>query len=119
MRTTFIDGPAKGQALTLRRAPIMLRVVCKGGVWDALDQLEDKVRPGEEVHVYRLTGPANWMHMRCAKPSQGGMFFYGGYALSPFAPAEEVLRDNKLWSEWCNSSWEQLCPDWARGKVGV
>lgn len=40
--SNFIDGPAKGVHLSLRRSPMFLRAVCEpNGKWDALDQLTD------------------------------------------------------------------------------
>lgn len=54
--TTFLDGPAKGQTLILKRSPEILRVVLepKTRKWDALDQPEDAPRPGEMVYIYVL-----------------------------------------------------------------
>ena len=46
--TRFLDGPAAGVLLALRRAPLYLRVVYhakREEPWDALDQLADV--PGE------------------------------------------------------------------------
>ena len=54
--TTFLDGPAQGQTLTLSRAPYFLRAVVSGGKWDALDGLEDKPADREMIFVYRLAG---------------------------------------------------------------
>jgi len=53
--TTFEDGPAKGQHLSLQRAPKFLRVVEDGGKWDALDQPTDEPRPGETLYAYRIS----------------------------------------------------------------
>lgn len=46
--TTFIDGPAKGQTLMLRRNPVYLIVTEENGKFDALDQLEDAPKPTEK-----------------------------------------------------------------------
>ena len=61
--TTFIDGPAKGQHLALKRAPRFLRVVVADGKWDALDQIEDEPRPGELVYAYEVHGPVGSCHI--------------------------------------------------------
>jgi hypothetical protein len=51
---TFVDGPAEGESLDLRRAPYFLRVV-RGidGKWDALDQLDDDPAMGETIFIYK------------------------------------------------------------------
>jgi len=44
----FMEGPADGQRLMLRRIPIMLRVVQnRSGEWDALNELDDGRRWSE------------------------------------------------------------------------
>jgi len=52
---TLLDGPAAGAKLALHRAPVFLRVVIDRatGAVDALDQLDDTPRDGEDVHVYQ------------------------------------------------------------------
>lgn len=53
--TRFIDGPAEGVTLMLKRTPVYLRVVRnRQGKWDALDQLDDSPASDEEIFVYRL-----------------------------------------------------------------
>jgi len=54
--TRFLDGPAEGVTLMLRRAPIYLRVVHRGTEWDALDALDDRPTPDETIYVYVLHG---------------------------------------------------------------
>jgi hypothetical protein len=78
--TTFLDGPAKGQCLSLRRSPELLRVVELNGKWDALDQPEDEPKPGEKVHIYRLVehlGSA----MLCRRGGGGGLCQIAKYKL--------------------------------------
>lgn len=53
MTCAFIDGPAAGRTLDLRRAPHFLRVVtAEDGTVDALDQPTDEPAAGETIHVY-------------------------------------------------------------------
>lgn len=100
-----LDGPAQGVSLSLRRAPILLRVV-RGprGRWDALDQLDDVPRPGESIHVYRLVpGTRSFM---CIRP--GGCFEHGDYTHVSDAPAEETLRDTDRWRAWAERQGERI-----------
>ena len=99
----FLDGPAQGQRLMLKRAPILLRVVRDGAKWDALDQLEDTPKPTEEIFVYEQVGTPSWAHI-CRSPKAGGsgMFMMAEYQalVSEHPPAEDALRDNRRWREW-------------------
>jgi hypothetical protein len=53
----FLDGPAKGKALALQRAPLLLRVViAEAGNIDALDQPDDMPTQHERVTVYERVG---------------------------------------------------------------
>lgn len=101
----FLDGPAKGTVLELRRAPLLLRVVIDRttGEVDALDQLEDVPRLGEAVHVYHRQGAPRRFHVRYSGRRDGrrsGCVLAADYALFPFQPADEVARDNERWQKW-------------------
>jgi hypothetical protein len=63
--TRFIDGPAAGTVLSLKRSPLFLRAVQDplDGKWDALDQLDDAPRPGERIVVYRKTEDRGMVHL--------------------------------------------------------
>lgn len=120
MFTTFIDGPAKGQKLSLRRNPLLLRVVHdpkKGDVaeaWDALDQPDDKLGRGEAVYLYRLTGPPGYVHVRAARGSGlGGSWCTGVYSIMLVQPDREILRDNDAYGRWCDKNRIELMPGWA------
>lgn len=92
----FTDGPAAGASLSLRRAPIFLRVVIDPrGKVDALDQLNDEPHADEKVHVYRKREGSGG-HV-CVRP--GGCFEMGEYRHLPDAPGED-LRENAKWREW-------------------
>jgi hypothetical protein len=105
----FLDGPAEGVTLALRRAPLLLRVVrSQRGAWDALDQLEDEAQPKESIFVYRLEGPTSWYHV-CRRPrSQSGMYMIASYRVLPEQPAEEHLRTTKAWHVWADANAARL-----------
>jgi hypothetical protein len=95
--TTFIDGPAAGTNLMLRRAPIYLRVTidAAAGKVDALDQLDDRPEDQETVHVYRKVPGTRSMF--CIRP--GGCFETAEYRWIPDAVGEE-LRETSAWRAW-------------------
>lgn len=121
MFTTFIDGPAAGQKLSLRRNPLLLRVThdpvtnsTVGGVWDALDQPNDKLGRSEKVYLYRLTGPPGYVHVRAARGSGlGGSWCTGVYSVMLVQPDREILRDNEAFGRWCDKNRLELMPAWA------
>lgn len=99
----FLDGPADGQALDLRRAPVVLRVVRdrRTGAWDALDQLTDQPKPTEEIFVYRLAEEPTYMHLKCARRSQSGFRCMANYRHWPQQPADDQLRTDSAFNRWC------------------
>ena len=99
----FIDGPAAGQALNLRRAPLYLRVVVsRAGVWDALDMPEDAPKPREAVHVYRRVGDVSRVHLlgQIGGRKQGWWMVSAKYEFCAEQPADDVARDNARWAAW-------------------
>ena len=101
--TIFQDGPAKGQSLMLKRAPVFLRVVKSlAGKWDGLDQLDDRPQFSEEVFAYVMTRPPGHMHIR-AKGGAGGFYPVAEYQLCTTQPTDFQLRNNSAWGEWANS----------------
>lgn len=106
--TSFIDGPAAGIALTLRRAPVFLRVVrSPGGDWDALDMLDDEPKPRESVTVYVLTGrpAAACVDGRDRKTGRrfGHRCAIARYRVVDPQPGDEQVRDTAAWRAWCES----------------
>lgn len=103
----FLDGPAAGVALTLRRAPVVLRAVQnRAGKWDALDQPTDDPAPGEKVYVY-LAVPGTFCSGHISRRPHGSMWFQANdYRLLEPQPMPEHFVGRR-WPEWCdrNSSW--------------
>lgn len=98
--TTFLDGPAKGQTLMLKRGPYFLRVVTDGKKWDALDQLDDTAVPGEQIFVYVMEGIPSRMHLN-ARGGRGGFFVSATYKLAPNQPKDGEVRKIDDWAVWC------------------
>lgn len=112
--TTFLDGPAKGQTLQLRRAPVYMRVTELLGTWNALDQLTDEWEPGEALYAYVLAEKPGAMHLLVRGPERhrGGFWPIAKYRLCPEQPPEEIMRDNEKWRAWTNT---QPRPDFGEG----
>lgn len=94
----FLDGPAAGVTLQLRRAPVLLRAVGnQGGDWDALDQLDDTPDAGERIAVYiQVAGTLRRWHQR-----PGGCYEGADYRLLAPQPADELVRSTDAWRKWC------------------
>lgn len=112
--SNFLDGPAKGVELTLGRSPLFLRVVrSKEGIWDALDQLDDKPERDEDVFVYRcITSTPTVAHIDGRDPKTGRRFgkwiSIADYILNEEQPNDQTIRDNELWAIWCESLYNKL-----------
>lgn len=103
---SFENGPAAGKVLTLRRAPLFLRVTqAATGVFDALDLVHDQPAAAEAIFVYRRLGAAGSVHLdgRNAKTGRrfGEWFAIADYRFSVRQPEDGVLRDTTLWQAWC------------------
>jgi len=105
---TFTDGPAEGATLSLRRTPIFLRVVVDAkGVVDALDQLDDEIRPGETAFVYRIDEDGRRGFV-CSRGKGGGCRRMATYRLHTEQADQATLSDNELWGEWTESTGKAL-----------
>lgn len=117
----FIDGPAAGQALSLARAPLLLRVVCSAkGDWDALDQLGDTPKPGETIHVYRREshkGSYFWDGRGKGGRRTGGFSQIATYRHLPDQPGDQHTRDTAAWRSWCEANKELLVGSQEGGAV--
>lgn len=102
--TKFLDGPAEGALLTIRRCPLYLRAVQgTDGKWDALDQLDDVAAPGETLVAYRRVGEAGVCLVDWTEGGRrrGGSFATGEYRVVEGQPDQKVMADNTLWRQWC------------------
>jgi hypothetical protein len=96
--TTFLDGPAAGQCLMLRRAPLFLRAAVDrsaGATWGALDQVEDVAPAGLELVAYRRVGP----HGLARLPR--GEVALAKYRVMDPQPDAATMRDTAAWQAWC------------------
>lgn len=98
--TTFVDGPAQGQHLMLRRAVRYLRVTEAAGTWDALDQETDTPLLQEKLYAYELVGEVGHCHIR-ASGGRGGFYPIMRFRLCVPQPIEETMRHNDRWQIWC------------------
>lgn len=108
----FLDGPAAGVTLAIRRAPCMLRLVqTPEGDWDALDQLDDVAHPTEKIVVYRWRAKPSAVHLNCGRGknrSAGGFYPFGDYVFMPDQPGDAITRDNAAWEAWCVENKDRL-----------
>ncbi len=109
--TSFVDGPAAGVALALRRDPMFLRVVrgLQPGKakpqWDALDQLGDAPGIHESIYCYERVECEGTCHIRGAGFS--GFFAMAKYKLTDPQPSESTMRSCRRWPEWCEEEFEK------------
>lgn len=95
----FVDGPAAGQTLMVRRAPLFLRaVISEASEWDALDQLTDLPTPVETCHVYVRVREPGRVHLH--GPKIGGWYATGSYRYYEPQPAQAILRRRETWEQW-------------------
>lgn len=99
---SFVNGPAHGVTLNLRRAPKLLRVVDNGQDFDALDQLDDEPRDDEIVHVYHRIGEKPFQGIMCMR-GHGCQVFVGPVRYRYFErqPDAGITRDTGAWRNWC------------------
>ena len=104
----LLDGPAEGNSLKLRRAPVFLRVVIDNDrSVDALDRLEDVPQDDESIYVYKIRpetfGRYHLLVRGKNARTHGGWWQSGDYDLFDDQPEDEILRDTAKWREWCLS----------------
>ena len=101
---SFIDGPAEGQTLSLKRAPIFLRVVkedLQSGKWDALDQLDDEPTAGEKIYAYiNNEFKPGWVHLNRGH-GRSGFYPIASYKFIDPQPADAEMRTTSAWAAWC------------------
>jgi hypothetical protein len=100
----FLDGPATNTRLLLRRAPVLLRVVCnKSGKWDALDQLDDTPQSDEAIHVYRIASTPSTVHVDFldkAGRRRGDWYVDADYVFYDAQPGDAHLCTPGAWRAW-------------------
>ena len=101
--TRFVNGPAAGKVMMLRRSPParFLRVTIRGVDFDALDMLDDEPREDEQLFAYRLTEYKGMAHLLMSPRKNSGWFPMSVYEFVEDQPADAVMRDGDRWREWC------------------
>jgi hypothetical protein len=118
--TRFINGPAHGQNLMLRRAPVFLRVTDDGTKFDALDQHDDNPEPNERIYCYVMTQYLGGTHLliRGKNRAAGGFYASAEYTFIEEQPTDEEMRDNARWRRWTEENRKLIPPEIAeRAKV--
>lgn len=102
--TKFVNGPAHGATLMLKRAPLYLRVVIDAlGKIDALDQLADTPTRDETLACYKATQRGGAIHINSrGKQGQrtGGFFTMAEYAFVDPQPSDAEMRTTAAWHAW-------------------
>lgn len=100
--TRFIDGPAQGKVLMLRRAPVYLRVVRddSSGEIDALDQLDDTPKDYESLFAYQLVERPGMAFID--GPKCRGRYAVAEYTMVLSPPSDAEMRDTTAWGVWTN-----------------
>jgi hypothetical protein len=110
----FLDGPAAGEWLQLRRVPMLLRVVQDGDEWDALDQLKDEPKQSETIHVYRRRDDlqVSKYHILTSRPRRAGSgwFWTASYSVVPDQPGDDQVRSTDAWRAWVSAWLEKHRP---------
>jgi hypothetical protein len=99
----FLDGPAAGQVLELRRVPLLLRVVRNRmkNTWDALDQLDDTPKEREEIFVYLRSGQVQKIHIKADCRGGGSRWVWiADYVHLIDQPTDAQLRETEAWRAW-------------------
>lgn len=109
--TTFLDGPAKGQHLMLKRKVRFLRVVegigGVGGKWDALDMPDDVPAQSEKLYAYEAVGNGGMCHINRGG-GRGGFYSMQDYKFIEDQPDDATMRDNAKWVAWVEARAERL-----------
>lgn len=98
--TKFLDGPAKGQVLMLKRAPMFLRVTRAGDKWDALDLLGESPQPEETLFAYELAVSRGVAHINMGGCGSG-YYTMADYRQVLPQPDQLVMRNLPAWEDWC------------------
>lgn len=95
--TKFLDGPAEGVVLALKRAPLLLRVTrSPAGEWDALDQLNDTPNADETLVAYHLVSGPCMVHVNMGRRGCG-WYQLGEYRVVATQPTDAEMRTTVAW----------------------
>lgn len=99
----FLDGPATGAKLNLKRTPVFLRVVMdQERQVDALDLPDDKPRAGERIYAYRIVDGTVITGFLCGLKGKGCLQFRSAlYKLCDTQPSIGTMVDHDKWVAWC------------------
>ena len=108
----FIDGPVAGAVLSLRRTPVMLRVVeGRDDIIDALDELDDDPKPSETIYVYMLASVPQTVHIDRGEINGrhvGEWHTTAEYTVWPQQPTDDQMRTTDAWRAWVESQRPQI-----------
>lgn len=111
MKTTLVRlrYAGRGRSIRLARVPLFLRFVLTGTDWatlDALDQLDDQVRPGEHVIPARRV---DRQRIHIDKRTLDGRHVAEWHDTAEYEPVDccltqAQLADATAWREWCEQA---------------
>lgn len=108
MSSTMVSLYGVNCHLSLKRTPKYLRFTCSGSAvcsrnWDALDQLDDQPRPGEQLVAAVLVRRGSCHLDRVLNGRRVGEWHQTAeYKRLEEQPADEVMRSAEKWQEWCS-----------------
>lgn len=100
--TRFKQGPANDAVLSLKCSPLLLRVVERGGKFDALDQPEDTPAKDEKIYAYERIELLGSAHVNMGR-GRGGFYPIATYQFIEAQPDDATMRHVNLWAEWCRA----------------
>lgn len=103
---TFVDGPAAGKTISLRRAPRFLRITRRrfllgmedpGEEFDGLDQPGDVARHDESLYAYETKKLEGRAHMRFSgkAKSASGIYDIAEYRFIEPQPADDIMHGRR------------------------
>lgn len=110
---TFLDGPAAGRTLAVRRAKFFLRVTFDGKKWDCLNEMWDEAAAAEKLFVYILTEKPTAVHIKGRTRADSGWYAMARYRFLARQPADADIRANANWRRWCFAE-ADLLDQWKR-----
>lgn len=115
----FMYGPATGVTIELQRAPIVLRAVRDStGKWDALDQVDDEAREGEEIFLYMIV-PDTIVSIHVCRRGRGqrsGWLQDAEYVFFEPQPIGNELKSNLDWAKWCDQHRNEVYERYLKAK---